>query len=107
VSAIVPHKATVVAAIVVVVAVAPTIAAKYVPQRVMLQPLPTIVAHPRMSSLSVRLKHGSKQVNQATIAHAAIVTVAAAVVRVARMVAMFVRIKSMESPTPLKPMMRL
>jgi hypothetical protein len=85
-----------VAVIVVVVAVVPTIAAKRVLQRVMLQPRPTIVAHPRMNSLSARLKHATKQANQATIAHAVIATVAAAVVTVARMGAMFVQIKSME-----------
>jgi hypothetical protein len=49
-----------------------------------------------MNSLSARLKHATKQANQATIAHAVIATVAAAVVTVARMGAMFVQIKSME-----------
>jgi hypothetical protein len=89
-------KATVVAVIVVVVVVAPTIMAKRVPQRVLLQTLPTIVVPPRMNSLSARLKRATKQANQARIAHAAIVTVVAVVVTVARMVAMFVRIKSRE-----------
>ena len=49
-------KATVVAVIVVVVVVVPTIVAKRVPQRVMLQTLPTIVAPPRMNSLSYTTK---------------------------------------------------
>jgi hypothetical protein len=95
VTAAVPLKVTVVVVIVVVVAVAPTIAAKLAPQRVKLQPLPTIVVHPRMSSTSVRLKHAPKQTTQATIAHAAIATAAGVVVTVAKMVAMFVQIKSM------------
>jgi hypothetical protein len=96
VNATVPLKAIVVAVIVVVVAVAPITAAKLVPQRAMLQPLRTIVVHPRMSLTSARLKHVAKQTTQAMIIHAAIATVADVVVIVAKMVATLVQIKSMQ-----------